>query len=206
MTEEQQRQYIRDHYLTIPGKRIAERINRSGCFVYGQMKREGLVVPPEEIERRKQLGRIKPGSIPANKGKKQVEYMTAEQIERTKATRFKKGHKPHNTQAEYHISKRYHKKQKTNYLYIKLADAHYELLHRYLWRLAYGEIPDGHNVQFKDGNELNVSLENLYITERKYQIRVNKKGGKKLPFELIKTINLITKLKSQINEKQDQRP
>lgn len=206
MTEEQQRQYIREHYLTMPAKRMADIIGRSGCFVYGQMKREGLIVPPEELARRKQLGRIKPGSIPPNKGKKQSEYMTAEQIERTKATRFKKGHKPHNTQPDYHISKRYHKKHKTNYLYIKLSDAHHELLHRYLWKLVYGEIPAGHNVQFKDGNMLNVGLDNLYLTERKYQIRVNKKGGKKLPFELRKTINLITKLKSKINEKQDNRP
>lgn len=206
MTEEEQRQYIRDHYLTTPGKRIAQIIGRSGCFVYGQMKREGLIVPPEELERRKQLGRIKPGNVPMNKGKKQTEYMTAEQIERTKATRFKKGNKPHNTQPEYHISKRYHKTNKTNYLYIKLSDAHHELLHRHLWRLVYGDIPEGHNIQFKDGNELNVAIDNLYSTERGYQVRVNKKGGKKLPFDLRKTINLITKLKKQINEKQDHRP
>ena len=33
------------------------------------------------------------GHEPGNKGKKQEEYMSAEAIERTKATRFKKGHK-----------------------------------------------------------------------------------------------------------------
>ena len=45
--------------------------------------------------------------------------------------------------------------------------------HRWLWEQAYGEIPKGHNVQFKDNNPLNCVLENLYLITRDEQVREN---------------------------------
>lgn len=48
--------------------------------------------------------RFKKGSIPVNKGRKQEEFMSKEQIEKTKATRFKKGNAPHNTKFDGCIS------------------------------------------------------------------------------------------------------
>ncbi len=41
-------------------------------------------------------GYFQKGHTPMNKGLKQSEYMTPGAIERTKATRFKKGNVPHN--------------------------------------------------------------------------------------------------------------
>ena len=45
-------------------------------------------------------GQFKKGNVAHNKGKKQIEYMSQESIERTKKTRFKKGNKQKNVFSE----------------------------------------------------------------------------------------------------------
>jgi len=204
MNEEQQKQYIRDNYLEIPSKRIAKQIGRSDCFVRGFMKREGLVVPHEIVEKRKRQSRFQKGATPVNKGKKQEEFMSQEAIERTKKTRFKKGRKPHNTNYDGHISIRNSKGRP--YKWIRVAEGEYVLLHRKIWEEAKGLIPDSCNIQFKDGNTLNCELSNLYLIEKKYQASINHSGLSKMPPELIESTILLTKLKHKTNEKQNDRP
>lgn len=204
MNIEQQKEYIRKHYLSIPIKRIARHIGRSQTFVRSEMKRQGLVVPPALAAARKRRSQFEKGQPAFNKGKKQHEFMSPEAIERTKKTRFKPGNEPHNTKYDYAISSRIDSNG-NRYYWIRIEKAHWVLLHRYLWELAYGSVPEGHLVQFKDGNSQNVHLDNLYLTTRDKQAVVNKLGGHDIPYELRKTINLIYQLKSEINEKQDHR-
>lgn len=116
---------------------------------------------------------IKKGNIPMNKGKKQSEYMSPEMIERTKATRFKKGDLPRNTLYDGAITIRKHKKTGIPYKYIRIGLAKWVSYHRYLWEQAYGKIPKGTNIQFKDGNTLNCVLENLYAVTRNNQMLDN---------------------------------
>lgn len=201
MTQQEQEQYIRENYLSTPIKRLAKLIGRSSCFVYGFMKRNNLVVPEQIIEQRKKDSHYKKGAHPFNKGMKQTDFMTEESIKRTAATRFKTGHEPHNTKYDFYLSVRYSKG--TSYWWIRVRKAKFVLLHRWMWQKAYGPIPKGYNVQFKDGNTHNVTLDNLYLTDRKNQAVVNKMGGKSIPYEFRKTIKLINELKSKINEKQD---
>ena len=59
-------QFIRDNYLTMPAKRIAKEINRSGCYVFNRLKNLGLVVPVEIIEQRKAESRFKQGTPSKN--------------------------------------------------------------------------------------------------------------------------------------------
>jgi hypothetical protein len=122
---------------------------------------------------------IKKGQAPPNKGKKQIEYMTAEAIERTKATRFKKGQLPHNALPEGCIVKRKHKRDGRTYKFISTGKKMVPY-HRYLWEQAYGKIPKGTNIQFKDENPLNCVIENLYAIRRTEQMVANS-GSANLP-------------------------
>lgn len=202
MTTEQQKVYIRLHYLDRPIKQIAREIGRSQTFVRSEMNRQNLVIPDEVLKARKKSTQFSKGQVPVNKGKKQEEYMSQEAIERTKATRFQPGHNPHNTSHDYAISWRSHK-GKVEYYWIRVSKGKWIQLHRFLWELVYGPIPADHLVQFKDGNTRNVRIDNLYLTTRKKQAIINKQGGHEVPYEMRKTINLIYDLKSKIDEKQN---
>ncbi|MDR2650850.1 MAG: HNH endonuclease [Prevotellaceae bacterium] len=113
------------------------------------------------------------GNISHNKGKRQTEYMSAEGIERTKSSQFKRGHLPHNTKSDFAISKRVHKQTGIPYLYIRTGLGKWILYQRYVWEQAHGAIPRGVNIQFKDGNTLNCELSNLYAIDRKNQMLDN---------------------------------
>jgi len=130
--------------------------------------------------------------------------MTTEQIERTKKTRFKKGNIPHNTKSDYEISYR-GQKNDYGYFHIRISLGKWVLFHRWLWEQLYGEIPEGHNIQFKDGDSTNCDPGNLYMIDKNRQSILNRNGGKKIPFHLKETILLINELKFSINEKQNHR-
>ncbi len=136
------------------------------------------------------------GTVPPNKGKKQTEYMSPEAIERTKATRFKKGDIPHN-----HKPVGYERSTRDGYRERKVAEPNvFKLVHRLVWEEKYGEIPEGYNVQFKDGNRTNCVIDNLYIISREDQMRQNTIHN--YPDNLKKAIRLKSKLNKIINKKQ----
>ena len=77
------------------------------------------------------------GNQPMNKGRKQTEYMSDVQIEKTKATRFKKGNIPGN-----HKPVGYERITKDGYIEVKTAEPNvFELKHRLIWAEHNGEIP-----------------------------------------------------------------
>ena len=145
--------FIKKNAYTIPLKRIARILGRSQTYVRAVMDRQGIVVPQHIRDQWKRENQFKPGDEPANKGLKQDQYMTAEAIENTKKTRYQKGNIPHNTRCDYEVSLRT-SGNKYKYYYIRLSKSKWVLLHRWLWQQMYGDIPSGHNVQFKDGNSL----------------------------------------------------
>lgn len=53
-----------------------------------------------------------------------------------------------------------------------------------IWKEYYGSIPKGHNIQFKDGNRKNCTIENLYIIDRRKQMLENS-GTVNLPDRMI---------------------
>ena len=46
--------------------------------------------------------------------------------------------------------------------------------HTWAWEMAYGEVPDGYALEYKDGNKENIALENL-------QLRLTRRGRQSLP-------------------------
>jgi len=193
--QQHERDFVTDNYLTMPRNAMARHLGRSACFIVGEMNRQGLVVPDEVKQRFIDNSRF--GLEPWNKGKKQTDYMTPEAIERTKATRFQKGQKPHNTKEDMYVSLRIDSKYA--YFWIRIACANWMPLHRYIWEQMYGSIPKGNNIQFKDGDTRNTDIDNLYMVNRKQQAIHNKLGGKKVSYELRETLLIITKLKQKQN-------
>lgn len=107
-------------------------------------------------------GEFKKGQKAFNKGLKQEDYMSPEAIERTKATRFKKGQMPPNYRpvGSTRITV-------DGYMEIKTSDKpRWELYHKYIYEKEYGPIPKGHIIAHLDSDKLNNNLNNLIAISR----------------------------------------
>ncbi len=197
---EEQTQFIKDNYLKIPIKRMGIILNKSGCGVAGRMRQLGLVVPPELVAQRKADSMYRKGAVPANKGKKQTEYMSAEAIEKTKGTRFKKGQDPHNALKDWQETIRTDKRYNRQYILIKIP-GNRKIMYKqiYIWEQANKtKLPKGKNIVFKDGNTLNCVIENLEcITDAQLMKR---NTHHRYPKEISSLILLKGALTRQINK------
>lgn len=154
--------FLKGNYLVMPVKQMCEVIGKSSTYTFNRMKTLGLEVPMELRAERKVMTQIRPGNVPSNKGKRQVDYMTAEGIERSRQTGFKKGHLPHNSLGvkDGDIRVRIDKGGR-EYKWIRVALSEWVMLHRLMWEKAFGPIPKGMVIYFKDGDSLNCQIENL---------------------------------------------
>lgn len=110
-----------------------------------------------------------------NKGKKQKDYMSAEMIEKTAKTRFKKGQDPYNTVAVGHerISRDGYLEVKVRQLKGTGKNNNFVAKHRLLWAEHFGEIPIGMNVEFVDGDKRNIVIDNLVLRTKKQNLLKN---------------------------------
>lgn len=183
--------YIKDNYLTMPVKTMAKNIGRSGTGVFNRMRKLNLVVPKEIAEQRKKDNQYKTGFIPQNKGKKQTDYMSAEAIEKTKKTRFKKGSTPHNEKYNGH-----ERITKDGYIEVRIEKAKYRLKHLHEWEKINGKLPKGYCLRSIDGTKQNTSPDNWELISRAENMKLN--SIQRYPKQLIKIIRLNNKLKKQI--------
>jgi len=184
-------QKIRDEYLDKPVKRIASELGISGGRVNNFLKRNGLVIPRDIIEQRKREGRFRKGMRSHNKGRKQTEYMTPEAIERTKATRFKKGSVPHNT--KWDGAERV---SKDGYIEVRVSQGVYKFKHVLAWERKKGPVPKGFIVTFKDGDKTNCNINNLELMSRAENMLRNSRH--KYPEEVIPSMVLVSKIKKEL--------
>lgn len=203
MTPEQQKQYIIDNYANMPTKDIAEHVGLSISKVYAKAHWMKLKKSPEymqailekEAQRLRIVGakcRYSKGHTPANKGQK----MSAELYEKIRPTMFKKGSTPINTKYDGH-----ERLSKDGYIEVRIRQGKYKLKHRCIWEEHNGEIPKGHIVVFRDRNKLNFDINNLELITLEDNMRRN--TIHRYPEEIKQTIKTLTKLKKQINEKQN---
>ena len=206
-TEEQDR-ILEQEYPTAETDKLAQRLGKTISAVITRANKKGIHKTREYILAHLPTGGKKweKGHIPYNKGKKITEFMTPAQIENLKKTQFKKGHIPKNylpigTEMEC-----------KGYIYVKVTDTpnvrrvdNWKLKHRLLWESVYGEIPKGHNIQFKDGNPKNITIDNLYIISQKEQMKQNSyinlgEDGAKL----VKAIAVLTRKINQLENKHNE--
>ena len=197
------KQQIIDLYPHHSTKYIAELLGVSISKVYNTAwaanvkKSAEYMLTPESgrIIEPSVANQFKPGHTPHNKGKQ----ISAEIYEKVAPTMFKKGNKPHNTKPKGTINIRADKTGRL-YQYIKIKDSHWELLQRYVWTQANGEIPPGSVVIFLDGNYLNCELNNLQVISRRENMARN--TIQRYPAELQEVMKLTCKLKRKTNGKQ----
>ncbi len=157
-------EFIRDNSWGVSSKEMAEMVN----------EKFGTSFTQTGMKQFRQRNRIKSGLTgwyqrghePGTKGKKQEEYMSPEAIERTKATRFKKGDRPANELPVGSVvvnsdGYKLRKRQAEGTLWER-----WEFLHRAVWEEHNGPIPEGMVVSFKDSNKLNCDIDNLMLISK----------------------------------------
>lgn len=199
---------LKELYPNTLSAHLAEKFNCSLSSIYYHANKLGLKKTKEFIAETSRMHSLRPdhggrktrfkkGQTPPNKGKKLSEFMSEEAIEKTKATRFRKGRVPHN-----HKPIGYERINRDGYIEVKVRDETYtrnfELKHRFIWEKHFGPIPESHNIQFKDGNKLNCNIENLYMISRAEQV-ATENSIHRYPNELKRAIRLTNKLQKQIN-------
>lgn len=190
--------FIRNNYMTIPTKRISKILGRSEGTARQRMAILGLKIPASVVEKFRRESQYKAGRVPENKGKRQKDFMSGEAINKTVATRFKKGARVHNEKYDGAVVTRYsHRKRNyPPYKWIRISKAKWKKLHVHLWEEANGAIPPGKIVVFKDRNTLNCELSNLDLLSREENMMRN--TIQRYPPELKSTIRTLGKLKRTI--------
>lgn len=146
-------------------------------------------------------GQFKKGNVAHNKGKKQIEYMSQESIERTKETRFKKGNKPKNYRpvGSERITK-------DGYIEVKVADPNkWETKNKIIYKQYFGDIPEGHKIIYADGNKLNNDINNLILVSDNEELIMNRHKLRTENIELTKTGYLIAKVIDKTNMVKNER-
>lgn len=142
-------------------------------------------------------GHFVKGQPSHNKGVK----MSPEVYEKAKATMFKPGNRPHNTNEVGAIvlaTRGYYK--------IKVAEPNvWEFCHIREWKKAYGEIPEGMMVSFKDGNIENWNLENLMLITKGENAVMNTMHLRYDRAEATESGLLVAKIHQKVNAKRKKR-
>lgn len=170
-------------------KRLGKTINEVLSFYKNNHLHSGLT------------GHFPKGNVSWTKGKTQEEICAGrpESLARCKATRFKKGHTPHNQMpvgAEMIKS--------NGFWYRKVGEPNkWKQLHRIRYEEVHGvKLKDNELVIFLDGNRDNMSPDNLVkITQRENQM-MNRKKLRSHNAELTTTGLAVAKLQIAIEEKQ----
>lgn len=135
-------------------------------------------------------GRIQPGHVPFNKGKKAPGTGH-------KPTQFKKGNRPAN-----YMPVGSERINTDGYVDVKIADPNkWVQVHLLIWEAVNGPIPVGHVVIFADANKLNTRPDNLVLVSRGQLARLNQNHLIKDDANLTKSGIVVANLISKIAEK-----
>lgn len=137
--------------------------------------------------------RIKPGNVPANKGKKMAKSV----YRKVAKTMFKKGQLPVNTKFDGAITTRTDNRG-VKQLWIRISKANWMPLSRYKWQKHRGPIPQGMIVIHKDGNPMNCKVSNLKLIS-KAENAIRNSIHFNYPKELVKQKLLLGAFKRKIN-------
>lgn len=189
---EQEEDYLRKHYantctkllskeLNQPEKKLSTKANELGLrksIEYLEKKRKEFI-PSENFKKHS----YKKGSEPFHKGKKMIDVLSPESYQKfnNRGGKFQKGQDPVNRKPIGSLFQR----STDNVTYIKVSQSgkhnnDWVIYSRYLYEKNIGKIPKGFVVRFKDDDNTNFNLENLYLfpksslpEENKYKSRLD---------------------------------
>lgn len=166
---EERKAILIELYPEHTNREIAEILDVSESSVNAQAFILNLFKSEDFHRRKREAGMFKKGYTPPNKGKKWGEFMSPKGQENSRKTTFKKGHTPKN-----HKPIGYQRITVDGYIEVKTQEPNvFKLKHRLIWEEHNGPIPKGHNIQFRDKNPHNCSIDNLYMISRSEQMNEN---------------------------------
>lgn len=208
-----QRAILRKRYPDTHARKLIKPCGHPLSVVYREAARLGLKKSPKfrKAELARQGRRLKvagrrhqfqKGQEPANKGLRRPGWHAG----RMRETQFRKGHFPANKDRDYYVIGAL-RVNADGYIDMRISfepgARGWRGLHLILWEDEHGPIPKKHCLRFRDGDRLNVCLDNLVMLSRAGNMGLNTIHH--LPDELKSTINLLGQLKRRIREKQDRR-
>jgi hypothetical protein len=138
------------------------------------------------------------GHVPANKGLRRPGWHAG----RMRETQFKKGQFPINKDPEFYVIGAL-RVNSDGYIDMRVSFERgamgWKALHRILWEDEHGPIPRSHCLRFRDGDKLNVCLENLVLLSRGENALLNSIHN--LPKPLVEVIQVLGQLKRRIRER-----
>lgn len=187
--------FILDHHRGIGNQELADLIN----------ERFGTRYTRKQVQSYKKNhklssgldGRFKKGAISVNKGRKASSFMSSEQLEKCKATQFRKGHAPHN---KVPVGTEVIKDD--GYLWRKIAEPNvWRQVHRLIYEQSHGSLPEDKFVTFLDGDRLNLDIGNLVLISKDENRILNKRGLRYPDKDLSMSGIALARLESTINSK-----
>lgn len=146
-------------------------------------------------------GCFKKGQTSFNKGKKWNEYMSEEGQANSRKTTFKKGNTPVN-----HREVGSERINVDGYIEIKVAEPNkWDLKHRVIYRQHYGEIPQGYNIIFLDGNKRNLNINNLKAVSKAEDLIMNNNGLFTTDREITNTGSILASVIDKVNKRKNER-
>ena len=170
-----QDEWLIANYAERPTAELAEWLHRSLLSVKCRANKLGLRKSPEFADKQKRTNQFKPGHVPFNKGRKRIYWATPEGEARMQRGMFKPGECRDDNPRKLPIG--HERLYADGYVWIITPHGRMQK-HRWVWMQANGPIPKGYCIQFKDGNRLNCSLDNLYIIHRSKQYVINRHHNK----------------------------
>jgi hypothetical protein len=190
---------------------LVRRLGHTAASIYGMSWKLGLEKSPEHLSsiphRTGMIAagvpfRYPKGHVPANKGLRRPGYAPG----RMRETMFKKGQFPVNRDPDFYVLGAL-RVNTDGYIDMRISfdkgALGWRALHRILWEDAHGAVPKGFAVRFKNGDQLDVELDNLELVSRADLCRRN--SFHHLPAPLKGAIHILGQLKRRIREKQDGR-
>ncbi|MDR1456007.1 MAG: HNH endonuclease [Tannerella sp.] len=201
-------EFVRTHFATMRSEDIARATGHPVCSVRSMANRLGLKkdagflagIAREYAMRADHPMRrswFKKGHVPANRGRKQVGWMSGAMIERSAKGRFAAGHVPAN-----YCPVGSERVNTDGYIEMKVYGGlrGWRAKHRVMWEQHNGPIPAGYNVQFRDGNRRNCVIENLYVISRAEQMKDENSIYTRYPEDVRDLIHLKGVMKRQLNK------
>ncbi len=160
--------FVVNNFMILTPREMSKIVNHSEAAIQQKLNKAGLFLPQAIREYRFKKAQFNKGLIPWNKGLKGIRM--------SPRTEFKKGHVPWNTKFDGCITIR--DKNRKPYKYIRVSSGKWVLYHRWLWEQHNGPIPQGFMVGFKNGNTLDVRIENLMLISRAENVQRNRNNEK----------------------------
>jgi len=166
----QQDKWLRELYPETSNRQIARVMGRKYSSIKNRGQALGLKKSPAYMAREKP-GCFKPGQKSWNKG---ISYQPGGRI---KESQFRKGQMPHNTipvGTEVVDSYGYRKRKIRDDAPVGRAYKNWRFVHVLEWEKHNGPLPAGYVVRFRDGDQTNVSPDNLVAVSRAENAVMNK--------------------------------